>query len=263
MSRIESYTPGAFCWAELATSDVPAAKTFYGEIFGWTSVDMPTPNGVYTIFQAEGKDVAAVYPAFPGVPNNWGVYFATENVDESAARIASLGGKAVMGPMDVGDSGRMVVAQDPEGVHFSLWQARKHIGATHGGPFGRAMWPELSSADPVSAARFYTGLLGWKTKPETGLDTVQYAEWVLEGASFGGLMAMRGDEWKGIPPHWLIYITVADCDERAARVTSLGGSVRVPPTDIPNVGRFSLVGDPQGAMFSLIQMKAMHSPAAV
>jgi predicted enzyme related to lactoylglutathione lyase len=59
----------------------------------------------------------------------------------------------------------------------------------------------------------------------------------------------------------MVYITVANCDERAARAAQLGGNIRVPPTDIPNVGRFSVIADPQGAAFSLIQMTAMHFPA--
>ena len=69
-------------------------------------------------------------------------------------------------------------------------------------------------------------------------------------------MPMRGDQWKGVPPHWMIYITVADCDARAAQAKQLGGGVCVPPTDIANVGRFAVVNDPQGATFSLIQLAA-------
>ena len=75
------------------------------------------------------------------------------------------------------------------------------------------------------------------------------------------MMPMRGEEWKGVPPHWMIYVSVADCDERAARIKQLGGNVCVPPTDIPNVGRFSVVNDPQGATFSIIQMSGIHAPA--
>ena len=261
MSKIQSYGPGSFCWSDLATSDVGAAKSFYAQIFGWTAADFPTPNGVYTIFRSEDNDVAAVYPAFAGMPPHWGVYFAVTNVDESAARIAPLGGTIVMPPGDVGESGRMVVAQDPQGVHFSLWQAKGHIGATHSGPFNRVSWPELATPDPGSAAAFYTSLLGWKTKPESGMESAQYVEWVNDGASIGGMMPMRGEEWKGVPPHWMIYVSVADCDERAARIKQLGGNVCVPPTDIPNVGRFSVVNDPQGATFSIIQMSGIHAPA--
>jgi predicted enzyme related to lactoylglutathione lyase len=68
---------------------------------------------------------------------------------------------------------------------------------------------------------------------------------------------MRGPEWAGVPPHWMIYVTVADCDERTTKAQQLGGKTCVPPTDIPNVGRFSVISDPQGSVFSLVQMKAM------
>jgi predicted enzyme related to lactoylglutathione lyase len=124
------------------------------------------------------------------------------------------------------------------------------------------VWPELATSDPAGAAAFYTRLFGWKTKPETVGAEAPYAEWLNEGASIGGLMPMHGEEWRGVPPHWMIYITVADCDERAARAGQLGAKVCVPPTDIPNVGRFSVIADPQGAVFSLIQMTALHHPAA-
>jgi len=68
------------------------------------------------------------------------------------------------------------------------------------------------------------------------------------------MLPMRGDEWKGIPPHWKAYVTVEDCDERAAKAVELGAKLHVPPHDIPNTGRFSLFADPQGAMISIIKL---------
>ena len=147
--------------------------------------------------------------------------------------------------------------QDPQGAVFSVWQAMKHIGATYGGRC-RVLWPELVTPDTVGAAAFYTRLFGWGTRPETGVESAPYAEWLHGGQSMGGMLPMTGDKWKGVPPHWGIYITVADCDERTAKAVQLGGKVCVPPTDIPNVGRFSVIGDPQGAIFSIIQMTAVH-----
>jgi predicted enzyme related to lactoylglutathione lyase len=125
-----------------------------------------------------------------------------------------------------------------------------------------AVWPELHSPDSAGAMAFYSALLDWKTKPATGAETAEYVEWVNAGSSMGGLMPMRGDKWAGVPPHWTFYITVADCDERAAHAAAIGGKVCVPPMDIPGVGRFSALADPQGAMFQLIQMTASHQPAA-
>jgi predicted enzyme related to lactoylglutathione lyase len=261
VAKIESYTPGSFCWAELATGDAAAAKQFYGEMFGWTAVDMPTPNGPYTILKAEGDDVAALYTPAPGIPVHWGVYFSVDSADETAAKVAPAGGKIIAGPFDAMDAGRMAIAEDPQGAVFSVWQANKHIGATYSGPLNRVVWPELVTKDTAGAAAFYRGIFGWGTKPETGVESAQYTEWQLSGNSIGGLMPMQGDQWAGVPPHWGVYITVASCDERAQKAAQLGARVCVQPADIPNVGRFSVIGDPQGAVFSLIQMTAVHQTA--
>jgi len=260
MAKIESYAPGSFCWADLATSDAESAKKFYSEMFGWTVDENPGPAGIYYIFKSEGNEVGAMYKAPPGVPTHWGAYFSVANVDEAAAKVAPLGGKILAGPFDVMEAGRMAAAQDPQGASFSLWQAKRNIGATHGGPLNNICWPELTTPDPAGAVAFYTGLFGWKTKPETGVDAAQYIEWINGQAHIGGLMPMRGDQWKGVPPHWMLYVSVADCDERAAKAKQLGGTVCVPPFDIPNVGRIAILSDAQGAFFSLVHLTAMRQP---
>ena len=252
MVRIEGYAPGSFCWAELATSDAAGATKFYSEMFGWSVNAIPFPGGVYNMMQVDGNDAAAIVGGMPGRPTAWAVYFSVASADNSAAKVAELGGKIAAGPFDVMAHGRMAVAQDPQGAFFSVWQPAGHIGATYGGPLGQVVWPELTTPEPASAVAFYDGLFGWKTKPETGVESAQYVEFINDAASFAGLMPMRGDEWKGVPPHWMIYITVANCDEHAAKATGLGANVCVPPTDIPNVGRFSVITDPQGAVFSII-----------
>jgi predicted enzyme related to lactoylglutathione lyase len=256
MPKIERYAPGSFCWAELATTDTAAGKQFYTTMFDWTANEIPIPGGIYTIFQSGGNDAGAMYSAHAGEPPHWNAYFSVADVDATAAKVVPLGGKVIAGPFDVMESGRMATVQDPQGAMFSLWQAKQHIGATHGGPFGQVSWPELTTPDPTGAVAFYTGLLGWTTKPAAGFDSAEYIEWVNGKTHIGGLMPMRGDMWKGVPPHWMLYVTVANCDERAAKAKEIGGAVCVPPTNVPNVGRFSVVTDPQGAVFSLIQMNA-------
>ena len=71
----------------------------------------------------------------------------------------------------------------------------------------------------------------------------------------GGMMAMPPDCGEGVPPHWMSYIAVDDVDASTAKVEQLGGKVRVPPTAIPNVGRFSVITDPTGATISLFKGK--------
>jgi hypothetical protein len=263
MAKIESHAPGTLCWVELATSDPASARTFYSNLFGWTPVDQPNNYGPYTIFQSGGNDTAAMCQLHqPEARPYWSVYFAVADAAESAGCVTALGGKVLQGPFDVQEFGRMVACTDPQGAHFCLWQAKKHIGITHPGPFGQVCWPELATPDPEAAAAFYTRLFGWKTKPEAGFDSIPYAEFQQGEKSLGGLMPMRGPEWKGVPPHWMIYVSVKNCDEDTNRAKELGATVCVPPTDIPDVGRFSVITDAQGAVFSLIQLNAMTASTA-
>ncbi len=80
--------------------------------------------------------------------------------------------------------------------------------------------------------------------------------WVLDGTHFGGMMEINdqwGPTWKDIPSHWMVYFMVKDVDERTTRATTLGAKVQVAPRDIPQVGRFAVLEDPQGAVFSIFQ----------
>ena len=263
MNKIETYAPGSFCWGELATTDLEAGKKFYNTMFGWQAEENPMPEGVYVIFKSDGNDAGAMYQAKPGMPPHWGLYFSAENVDRSATKAETLGGKVIMQPFDVGPLGRMAVVQDPQGAMFSLWQPKEKIGATHPGPLNRMDWPELHTPDPAAAVKFYSGLFGWQIKPGTDLATAPYAEWMNDGKPMGGLLPKREAQDKSMTPYWMIYVSVADCDERAAKVKDLGGKVFVPPTDIPNTGRFAVISDPQGAMLSIIQLARTHESASV
>jgi hypothetical protein len=82
-----------------------------------------------------------------------------------------------------------------------------------------------------------------------------YTEFQVHGRSIAGMMAMVGDAWPAeLPDHWMIYFTVDDCEATCERIRELGGSVSVPPTDIPTIGRFAVAGDPAGAFFAVITM---------
>ena len=130
---------------------------------------------------------------------------------------------------------------------------------------GSFCWNELSTTDDAAAMKFYGELLGWEFKSSdmpagegSEAPPVVYNEIVVGGKHIGGVFKM-GPEFGGAPPHWMAYVAVDDVDARAARVEGLGGKVCVPPTDIPNVGRFCVITDPSGATLSLITMKGASS----
>ena len=147
----------------------------------------------------------------------------------------------------------MAVLQDPQGAVFCVWQAKAHIGARLVGETGTFCWDELWTTDPKKAAEFYAGLFGWEAK-ESSADAPagSYTEWVNAGQPIGGMLQIS-PEMGPVPPNWLPYFMVEDCDAAGEKATALGGKLQVPPTDIPNVGRFAVVQDPQGAMFSIFK----------
>ena len=122
---------------------------------------------------------------------------------------------------------------------------------------GSFCWNELATKDLAAAKSFYTELLGWQLK-ESDAAGVAYNEIVVGDEHVGGLYQM-GPEYGDAPAHWMAYVHVEDVDARAARVESLGGKVCVPPTDIPNVGRFCVINDPSGATLSLITLGGPRS----
>lgn len=260
--EINQAKPGSFCWFELATSDQAAAKKFYGGLFGWTANDVPMgPGSFYTKFQLRGRDVGATYALMPdqaeqGVPPHWGTYVAVANADGAIAKAKTLGGTVLAGPMDVAEHGRMAVLRDPTGAVINVWQAKQHPGVRLWGEVGAFCWSELMTRDTTAATRFYTTLFGWTTKiAETA--GFPYTHWQNDGADIGGMLGIQ-EEWGPMPTLWINYVQVKNCDETAAAATSLGGKVCVPPTNIPNTGRFAMVQDPQGAMFSVIALAPKH-----
>ena len=257
MPEVTKHAPGSFCWFELNTSDPEAAKKFYTNLFGWTAQDTPAgPDMVYTMLTINNLEVGAMCGLQPeqkarGVPPHWMSYINVDSADDAAAKAGSLGG-TVMGVFDVMDVGRMGIVRDPLGAMFCVWQAKAHIGARLVGETGTFGWDELWTTDRKKAAAFYTGLFGWGAK-EGDMGGDIYTEWQNNGQSIGGMMEIR-PEMGPIPPNWLPYVLVADCDAIAEKAGSTGATVVVPPTDIPHVGRFAVINDPQGAGFAIVQL---------
>ena len=117
---------------------------------------------------------------------------------------------------------------------------------------GRFAWYDLMTTDVEGAKAFYGQVFGW-TSQETRMGEHLYTAFTVGENPAGGMMPMAEPMFPPeIPPHWMAYFSVTDCDAVCAHAEKLGGSVFVPPTDIPP-GRFAVLGDPQGAFFSIIQ----------
>jgi len=121
---------------------------------------------------------------------------------------------------------------------------------------GEICWRELATKDLPAALEFYSKLFGWKLE-QTKVSQMEYKEIIVDGVAYGGMMAID-ENWGPEPPpsHWNTYVAVKNTDETVEKIKANGGSVKVPPFDAPGVGRMSVVTDPSGAAFSVIQFAA-------
>lgn len=263
MQETPEYKPGTFCWVELGTSDSDGAKKFYTELFGWTFDDKPVgPGMVYTMLQLDGKDVGALYELMPemkaqGIPPHWLSYALVDSADESAAKAKELGATLAKEPFDVMAVGRMAVIQDPTGAVFALWQAGTHKGAGVVNVPNSFCWNELMTTDTAQDGDFYSGLFGWG-KDTQNFGPIEYTMFSNGDRPAGGMLKIT-PEMGPIPPNWLVYFAVDDCDAMTQKATELGGKTMKPPDDIPGIGRFSILVDPQGAAFALIKLESPQS----
>lgn len=118
--------------------------------------------------------------------------------------------------------------------------------ANHHGDF---IWYELVTSDVDAAASFYDAVLGWKAHPAAS-PAPDYRIFGTESHEVGGMMALPSEDAR---PAWIGYVGVDDVDAMATKIVDSGGKQHVPPTDIPGIGRFAMVADPQGVVFYVMR----------
>jgi predicted enzyme related to lactoylglutathione lyase len=244
---------------------VPAAERFYGEVLGWTFAATQRGSGDYVLCLKNGQPVAALTPLMSdaGGPPVWTIYLKTSDADAATEHIEPAGGTLGTAAKEALNGSRMLLATDPGGAAFGLWEPRGAIGAHLYGEPGAITWAEVNTRAPAAVDAFYRSLFGiepvaWRDIPEefpgnapaeqTGMDYVVY-----NGAGAGPMLCGRltlTADFGDVPAHWTIYFNVDDADTSADRVTAAGGRVLVPPFDTP-FGRVTLVADPNGAVLGL------------
>ncbi|NUQ99443.1 MAG: VOC family protein [Streptomyces sp.] len=245
---------GTPCWADAMFGDVEGAKSFYGDVLGWTFGEASSEYGNYTQAYADGKAVAAVVPPMPGqeAPSQWCLYFASPDAAATAARIRENGGEVLMEPMQVGEFGTMCIAREPSGAVFGVWQGGTHEGFEATAEPGAYGWAEVFTREPEKADAFFSAVFAY-TAQQIVDDNVDFRMFNLGDNTVLGRMKM-GDEFPPEVPSYInLYFVVPDCDDAVAKATKLGGVLRFGPMDSP-YGRFAAISDPQGASFSVIDI---------
>jgi predicted enzyme related to lactoylglutathione lyase len=249
-----NFAPGMPCWADISVPDVDAARDFYIAVAGWNVPPGNPDFGGYTIAAFNEQAVAGIGPIMGEGPTAWTLYFASSDADATQEAIVAAGGTVILPAGDVGEFGRMLIAADPSGAVFGVWQAGQMDGFGAPGTTGSFAWCDLRSTDPDAARTFYSAVFGFTYTP-LEMAGPAYATFSLgsDGPPMGGTGDMMGNE--GLPSHWLVYFAVADSDASAAAARANGGTVMADPFDTP-FGRMAPMADPFGAAFWTVQLPA-------
>ncbi len=243
------------CWVDYGAADLDAAKAFYTDLFGWSYTGGDPEFGGYLNATVNGEQAAGLGPQMdPSDPPRWTTYFATDDAAAAVTRIRDAGGTVIVEPMEVGDMGTMVIALDPQGNPFGLWQSGLNTGVQIHNEPGALAWNEAMVADTAAAKQFYSAVFGFRFEqmgPEAGGEEMDYAMFSTGGNPMGGLGAAD----PSMPKGWLTCFSVASTDDVVAAVEAKGGRVTMAPMDTP-FGRFAIVEDPWGAAFEVMQEPA-------
>ncbi|MGI5250887.1 VOC family protein [Actinacidiphila glaucinigra] len=253
-----AYPDGTPCWADAMLNDLEAGKRFYGGLLGWTFGAGEEQYGQYTqAYGPDGKNVAALSPKPDGrMPTVWNLYLASSDIRATADRIRDSGGQLIMQPMAVGAFGTMLMAADPGGAVFGVWQPGTHGGFEATGVPGSYIWAEIYTRETERTDPFYEDVFGFGSKriEDEAIDFrifVPEGQEVTPGNAVLGRFRMGEGFPEELPAHIIVYFAVSDADRAAETVARLGGRVTMGPMDSP-FGRFLLASDDQGAHFALI-----------
>ena len=245
--------PGTHIWYELLTSDVNAARKFYGNVIGWQLKEHVFVPG-YFQFAAPDSDIGGMMALAgdAGITRPvWLGYIGVSDVDATVAAALRDGATQCVPATDIPGVGRFAMIRDPQGVAFYVMR-----GAVEGGVsrsfaplVGHCQWNELVTSDPVGALAFYTKHFGWLKGDSMPMGPLGTYQFLLNGSDRFGAMMPRTRE--GAPPIWRYYFGVDDIDRAAKAINEGGGRLLQDPQQVPGGGYAAVALDPQGAEFGI------------
>ncbi|MCP9205637.1 VOC family protein [Streptomyces cucumeris] len=245
-------TPGTPCWTSLMVHDLAATQDFYHAVFGWEFTPGPQQLGAYVRAVRDGRPVAGLgeLPPDRHLPVAWMTYLASDDADETAEMIRACGGTVAVGPLDADEAGRMLLAADPEGAVFGVWQEAHQPEIPATGAPGAPVWHELMTRSATGVAKFYQMVFGYRPEPadpaDSGCRTL-----FLDDRPVCAIQSAGGTLPRDRGPYWTTHFAVADVAEAVRRVTASGGRVVRPPSR-DDAGRSATVTDPEGAAFTVV-----------
>lgn len=244
--------PGKFVWADLVTDDVPAARKFYSQLFGWTFQDL----GNYTIAANDERPLCGMFqrpkPADASAKPRWFGYLSVANVSRAEKAVTKAGGKVLAAPQPMPKRGEQAVFTDPEGAVFGVVKSSAGDPPDFLPEPGDWIWVQLLSRDAKRAAAFYRTVGGYQVVENTG--TNRLLDYVLTSKGYARATVRtipRAAEQ--VKPTWLPFVRVKRVTESVAQAQQLGGKVLIEPNPERFDSKVAVIADPTGAAIGLLE----------
>lgn len=247
--------PGKFIWADLVTDDVPAARKFYGELFGWSFYSV----GNYTIAINAERPLCGMFqrerPKDGSAQPRWFGYVSVGNVKKAQKTVTKQGGRVLAPPQDFPKRGEQAVFADPEGAVFGV------IKSTSGDPEdllaepGDWIWIELLSRDAHKAGDFYRAVAGYDVVENTTSPRPEDYVFVSEGFARAAALTLPKESTNSAPT-WILFVRVKNLADCVGKATQLGGKVLLAPNPKLLEGKLAVLADPTGAAVGVMEWSA-------
>jgi predicted enzyme related to lactoylglutathione lyase len=251
---VPDYPYGAPCWVDLLVGDVERAQSFYSDLFGWRWLAGDAATGGYPMALLDGHPVAGISrkPAGAPVPSQWLTYLRVGQIEVAAAAIEAHGGRTLGRPVPIGALSRTVIALDPGGAYFGVWEPGDLPGSGLLDAPGSLTWNELLTRDYDRVQRFQLGVFGHEFTDETEPGGPRWATAHTGDGNPAYGLAEIGDEWpREIPPHWVASFAASDVVPAIGRALELGATLIQGPFDGP-YGMGAVLSGPEGEVFSIL-----------
>ena len=249
-------------WFELLTTNMKAAEQFYSAVVGWKITPFRGGEEPYDMWtRTDDASVGGVMtiPNGMNVPPHWVMYIGAPRLDEAVSHVERLGGSAMSPVIKVPDVGQMRIMHDPQGAMFAIFEPAPSSGSANSpeipAELGDTSWRELQTNDAAAAMKFYTDLFGWRETQAMDMGLAGKYHVFARQWDIGGIMN-KPPQMANLPPHWGLYFRVPNVASAAERVKANGGKVLNGPMEVPGGDLIINCLDPQGASFSLHQLKA-------
>jgi predicted enzyme related to lactoylglutathione lyase len=251
------HTPGRWVWMELVTRDPERARSFYGQVFGWTFEDFEQEARTYVLIRAGDRPVGGILQQ--GTESDaarsaqWIGMMSVSGVEQAATRAADAGATTIIPPGKLRGRGTVAVLNDPEGALFGIIHSEAGDPPDAFPPVDTWLWMELWARDAAHMSGFYRDVGGYKVEqPSSDARRDDRPEFhlVAQGYARAGIVELKRED---LPSAWLPYVRVADLAQTIERVEAAGGTVLIRPDPDIRKGRIAVIADPLGAAFGIAE----------